>query len=1512
MPSRAIDFRTIRPHQGSQHGGFEELVCQLAALDTGVGLPFHRKGAGADAGLECYRLERDGSETGWQAKYLFDFGSEEAGQITVSFDQAVEKHPALTRFIVCLPFDLSDGRREARKSQRDRWNDWVYARETAIAPRVVTIELWGGFQLTERLSRHDPLYVGRCTYWFERLHFSQEWFRERFEITRAALGRRYTPELNVELPIRQALLGFARNPAFIQQILGWADELDEVGHHTLREIGTSLQATRPGDVAALKERVTAIPRAIRSAPRGPTDPLPLAQWRWLLSDANALLERCSTAIWELRSPHGSDTDDLRRAHHFANRLRDALDRVAVSLGAPGVGLANANRLLLNGEAGVGKSHLLADITSHHIARGFPAVLTLGGAFSDADPWRQMGEQLGLTHTPPDALLGALDAAAEAAGTRALVMVDALNERNGIAVWSERLRAFLATADRFPHVAVLVSCRTTFVPFIVREIDEATLPRLEHRGFAGRAAEAARRYLDHRCIVRMATPHFSPEFENPLFLRTCCDMLERRGEREIPRGLAGVSSIFEFYFNAVAESLNRRMGLDPRLRRIDTALADLTAAMVKDGIGYLPLDTVIAILERVQPSNGCLETSLLFQLENEGVLAVEPVQAGDRIVEMARFTFERLSDHRIAKSLLDTHVTGCDPTPTFATGGALASYVTGPDASRFAGIAEALAVQLPERYGVELIDVVADRFARWDLLHAFRLSLLWRRQDTFSERTLALIHEFADAMGDDAELAILLTIATEPDNRFNADYLDRWLNPLSMPERDVQWSTRATLLMEDSEEGGGAVGNLIEWAIAAGLESIDPARARLATMTLAWLTSLSHRWVRDMATKALAMLLVDRRALAAQLIDHFADCGDAYVIDRVLAAAYGAATRRAGTEGLADLARAAFAAVFARDPLPSHALVRDHARGLIELATSRGALPPDIALDRARPPYPRGAPLENVSDEMLYAYLEDYGDQRFRDRICGSALEDGDFARYEIDPLAGDFLLLPREELGKSLREIYDAWHRGAIASDPARAAVLDRAIEIARRIHLMPNEFAVVIRDRDDDAPVDERRAAETELAETLRELERLLTEAEIHEFRIRAACYLRGPMWDQRASASHPTYAGKRSRRWVAWRAHELGWTSERFAAFDRHVASHGRMEHRVERIGKKYQWIAYHELAGRLSDSALVDGGYQSAPEIYHGPWQVGAREMDPTILVTRTKQRDGNRDGPTWWSPHFSRWRNDPPQARVAWMEDESRDIPDAVHQIDVAQPDGRRWYVLDISVAQYQWVMVEGERTIHRMAWHKLKSVLVKREKADQLERLLKRSPNDRDHFREIDMPYQGYIGEYPWHPVFANINANWQLGKRGGVSVQATVADWLIERAGHNYSVEDSFNVTVPAPVLMRGLNLRLAEGRSLSYTSGDGRVSFVDPSADAEGPSAALIDRDALRAFLNAEGLQIVWIFTGEKSAHGGRPHGSNAWGGRLGYWGIYRLQGDVVEGALSFERQDARPEQLAELLAFP
>ncbi|WP_395681815.1 hypothetical protein [Dokdonella sp.] len=1506
MHSPDIDFRRIRTHLGSQHGGFEELVCQLAWLDTPSGMSFSRKGVGADAGLECYRLDPDGNETGWQAKYFFEFGTSEAQQLKESFDNAVDKHPLLVRFIACLPFDLSDSRIPKQKTEQGRWDDWVAARKKEIAPREIDIQRWGAFELTERLSRNDPLHVGRRTYWFDLPHFGTDWLNNRFAVARAALGRRYTPELNVELPIRQALAAFARHPEFACRILSWADHIEEELYRSVSYVEGVLGVAHAAEVSALKDHVGAVPLAIRSAALGPADSLPIDTWRSALVAAKASLDRCRSAIWDLRRTPGAVRDEpARNAVYFTGKLQDALAHVLDSIDDSAVRLANSRRLLLVGEAGVGKSHLLADVAANHISREFPAVLTLGSAFSDSEPWHQIAEQLGLAQTPPEAILSALDSAAQAAQVRALIMVDAINERNGIAVWSDRLAAFLAETDRFPHIAVLVSCRTTFVPYVVRQLDETSLPRLVHTGFAGKASDAARRYLDHRGIVRMAVPHLAPEFENPLFLRTCCDMLERRGLRELPRGLAGVSSIFDFYFGAVVEALNKRLGLEPRLKRIEKVLAALTEAMVTAGSGYLSFDVADAIVEAIHDSGGRSDRNLLIQLEAEGVLAVEPMTDSGQTTEMVRFTFERLSDHRIAEHLLNIHIANGNPVVAF-TNGALTRYVAGLGSHRFAGIAEAFAVQLPERYGVELLDVVESKHRR-NLASAFHISLLWRRQATFNQRTLELVRELSSVLGRDTEMEILLAITTEPDNLFNADYLDQWLRPLSMPERDVQWSIRVTTGVEDND---GPATTLIEWVLANGLDTIEPTRARLAATALAWLTSLSHRWVRDRATKALAALLVDRRELAATLIDLFGQVDDAYVVDRVLAAAYGGATRRSTDSGLPELALSAYKAVFARDPLPVHALIRDHARGIIELAASRGVLPPDIPLARIRPPYAKGAPLENISDEAMAGYVQFYEGSPFRDAICGSAVEDGDFARYVIDPLAGRFLRLPLEEFGRSVKELYEDWHAAAIASHPGRVEALSCAIQLARQMHSLPKTFEILLGDKSAEER-GARRLAEDHYNEAIARLIGLLDEKEIEEFRIRAARYISEYMWNESAQPWYPSYAGHRARRWVAWRAHELGWATERFAEFDAKVASHDRMEHRVERIGKKYQWIALHELTGRLADSALVEARYREGPELYAGPSQVGTREMDPTILVTRTAQNDSDRQGGTWWTPHTSRWRNDPPQARVDWAENTSLDIPDAVRQIEITDPKDRRWLVLDTSVGRNQWAMVGGQRIIHRMTWHKVQSLLVARSDVESLVRLLKRSKGGRSDVPELDMSRDAYLGEYPWHPAYVNVDGGWDVGMIGKIATYSTVAAWHAQQSSHDYSLDDTLNLTIPAPALINGLQLRLADGHSLAYATAAGNVLFKDPSVEEPGFGAAIVDRKALQAFLRTHDKEIVWIFSGNKSAHGGRPHGEG-WGGELSYWGIYRFKGDVLEGKLSFERREPRPQQLAELLAYP
>lgn len=620
----------------------------------------------------------------------------------------------------------------------------------------------------------------------------------------------------------------------------------------------------------------------------------------------------------------------------------------------------------------------------------------------------------------------------------------------------------------------------------------------------------------------------------------------------------------------------------------------------------------------------------------------------------------------------------------------------------------------------------------------------------------------------------------------------------------------------------------------------------------------------------------------------------------------------GGDGLAELARAAFDAVFARTPIIVHALIRDHARGIVELAASRGVLPSDIDIERARPPYAPGRSIEHISDSVVESFVQDYGRGSFHDEIYSSAISDGDFARYVIDRVAGNFLQLPLADGLRAPEEIYEEWRHRAIDPYPERSQVLQRLLNASRRLHDLPHDWILEPMERSGVSRT-ERERAEAERDSIIAELEKLLGEADTHEFRIRAAGFIKDRMWDKEAYVWQPDHGGSEARRWVAWRAHDLGWTAARFADFDRELPDRSRMEHRIERIGKKYQWIALHELTGRLADLAALKGSWRDEPVRYDGPWQIDIREMDPSMFVTGTPQRDRTDRPATWWSPHVVRWRRDPPEARHAWVRDAQRDVPDPVQQIAVSDATGQRWLVLDTSISRNQHVLVDGERVIHRMTWHRVTSMLVPKNDAISLIRHLSRSASERDHPMEVDLPSDAYLGEYAWHPSSLGAQDKWslQLGRGKSITVYATVVDRWIERSGQDYSIDESFNLSIPSPVLMSGLDLRLADGRSLDYARPDGNVVFRDPSTREPGFSAAVVNRDLFLDFLRREDLEVVWTFTGNKSAHGGHPH-RDGWGGELSYWGILTLVGGQPAGALQFEMKEPDARQLAAFLAAP
>ena len=96
-------------------------------------------------------------------------------------------------------------------------------------------------------------------------------------------------------------------------------------------------------------------------------------------------------------------------------------------------LANLPALLIVGEAGTGKTHLLCDIAERWQEGGLPAIMLLGQQFADVEPWSEVVKLLRFSGDS-DEFLGALNAAGELSGARALLLIDAINEGAGRVLW----------------------------------------------------------------------------------------------------------------------------------------------------------------------------------------------------------------------------------------------------------------------------------------------------------------------------------------------------------------------------------------------------------------------------------------------------------------------------------------------------------------------------------------------------------------------------------------------------------------------------------------------------------------------------------------------------------------------------------------------------------------------------------------------------------------------------------------------------------------------------------------------------------------------------------------------------------------------------------------------------------------------------------------------------------------------------------------------------------------------
>lgn len=1475
-----IDFSKINGFSEGQRASFEELLCQLARLEKfPIGSRFRRvEGAGGDGGVEAYWTKPNGRKVGYQAKYFLRAGDIDWGQIDKSVSQAIKTHPELEKYIVGLPCDLTDktGTKGKGKTGWEHWEEHIkkWTME-AVTQGICDLEFeaWPKSELLGHLSAIGT--EGLREFFFSDIPMSLSWFRQKLDESIIALDERYHPEDHVNVRIQNLFSTITRSRNFRNKL---DDAIFAIQNSVIRENLIKDLSSQP-DSSIISEIKAAYLDLLAIEPDFQLyvdHDWPSEVWIKRIDVLEASSNKLLEWYWDhsrTLADRAPERSDLRRCIDDIEKLHSAVSELGNLLRSKYMTAECRRVAFVRGNAGAGKSHLLAQCADDALKRGQPALLLLGQRFNDAELWTQISNQLGLNGRTSDQLLGALDAAGRANGVRTLLLVDAINEGVGSRFWRSNIGAFIHKIRNYKAVCCVIACRSEYFDAAVPEGVLRELPIFDIRGFESpeEQLDAARVYLDKRGIARPSTPWLAPEFINPLFLRSVCISLERDGRSELPPGLTGTKKILKYYLESMAKNIQRNEGsgvsLTPKLGR---AVQDIAAQMLSQKQDFLSLDScrraLAAHFGSMQPKS---ELEWLTVFLRYGLLRKDPNPHSSEDVfadeDVIRFSFQRFQDFLMAEKATEEIV---DIDSAFEPSGLLGFCIHESQdyiAWEWRGLVDALSTVLPEKLKKELVDCLPGGFDKWwddwRITEAFVESIKWRDRSAFSDRSLQLLNALDS--GGQNPLDVLIQVAISGDHPWNADMLHSNLEQRKLPKRDASWTVWLNNQTADTDSN---IGILIEWCLGGQAPHTNPRNQYLAALTLCWVFTASNRPIRDKATKALSNIFSFNNALFSELLKRFAKTDDLYVLERLLAAAYGDCCRIPDPQKLRSYSEAVYVNIFEGGVPPYGILLRDYAQGIIELAAFKNALPLSVNLETCQPPFKSPRPRLSVTEEQLDALAKKAGGERIKDSAASFI---GDFAQYEIGSRTRRFLKVPlTRAVPLSARQKLARFRRDIIATSPTKMVAFERLEHNAN-----PYSYGIYL-------PTFEGKSSrpsekdianwQADIAAAERDLLKLLSKEEIRQFEteaVPALCSTNGEKFDVQ------TFDLAALKRWVAKRAYSYGWTKNRFPNDSGHRGMYSRDRPLIERIGKKYQWLALDELLSRLADNYWLEGEFDDLPQKYQQSVDIGfERDIDPTIL-----EQAENSD---LVSSHKNSWALDPiielpdvDEASLAAWPFECDPGP-LLKQMPFRTDDtGKRWLV----AYEHQSVTnryPEDKRADHGLRMREfrfLAAMRVKKRDARAIATAFEtKGEIDLHNWPSPEIIDAGFLYESGWRSSWPQEEwryDNWRIPT--GVPYAPLIASYQWER--HlDASLPDGYRTWLPIPWLARELRLQPDFTQPGAWKNPDGDTVLRQFRAD-EGGAIALISADHIDGILGGESTFLT-VMIAERETWPGGGNQNAAW----------------------------------------
>jgi len=736
---------------------------------------------------------------------------------------------------------------------------------------------------------------------------------------------------------------------------------------------------------------------------------------------------------------------------------------------------------ITGDAGMGKSHLIADLITQRQNKGKHSVLLLGAHFvmNDKTPQQQIEELLDIT-CGYKKWLAALNVFGEYRNERIYIFIDGINEGRGETIWRNSLREFESEVMNFPWLGLVISARTFSGHNFLTQNGLESAFVFTHSGFAGVQEEVEDFFLKKYKIPQIASESLGSMIANPLFLKTYCEAYD---------GLIQIHTLLDIikaYIKKKDNEIKDKMFLPKSVNYASQAMrcfADLCIRNSKSLGIYQKFTDFSAELNQILPKEVSTDVYIDALIESGLLLAFHiPNEDSPRL----HFNFELVGGYLLADALLDS------------------SQYDLMDVCWNNLVRVPFAVLYPyHKNGNEILsashpNLVTDDFVEW-----FDDSLSQRIE--ISAAAITYLRKLVANRNKNVFPMLPLVALKEAKDLFT-DF-NNWLKSLSMVERDSVWT--ATVSIERTSSECYSFAERVFHMSRERIANFNSVQLYQTSILLVWMLSLACPPARNMATKALVKIFMEKHQQMIETLRVFDKVNDPYIRQRLYAAILGGVLRSGNSEILPRLAVEIYDSIFNQEFVPSDILLRDYARNTVDFILQKYDIS-TIDVTKIIPPY-NSEPLPAsfpTSDEIIANYMPVYNGRPFTDEeFASDAIINSMTTEYSSRGIYGDF---GRYIFGSSVNN----WN----VSDEGAS------------------NYGITL-------------------------------------------------------------IFGK------------YGYDSKKFGWFDSQAGSGRGRDESIERIGKKYQWIVFHEILGQIADQCETVNKYSNETKEYYGTWSPNIRDIDPT---------------------------------------------------------------------------------------------------------------------------------------------------------------------------------------------------------------------------------------------------------------------------------------------------------------